>query len=169
MRRVSVALVLAVGIALGSGLLPVRVAETASPVVVASTPASSPALAQPATIPAGMVQVISGCVIRWNSSGPYIYENDGHICTGATSVSVNSAGSLVVKQIPGHIKVASFGAFVDERTGKIISAGTSGGVVETLVKFHDRDGNVVRADSSLLRSNSYNNIQLYWDNLDEAA
>lgn len=118
--------------------------------------------ASPANASTGAV--VTGCAIRFTSSGPAIHANATHICTGAKSVSVEADGDLLIKSTPRG-PVVSITAEEDEtlaRRGFI--AGPSGGVGTTVVRFTStKTGVAVRADSPLLRG-TYSNLWMTWVN-----
>lgn len=94
---------------------------------------------------------VTGCVIRFYSTGPAIHENSAHQCTGANAVAVNPAGDLLITS-DWHGPVVSIAVSPDESlTRRGILAGASDGLGQTVIKFYDADtGQAVRADASAL-------------------
>lgn len=112
--------------------------------------------------PTAAAAVVTGCVIRFEPSGPAIHANSTHACTGANSVSVEADGDLLIRSDP-HGAVVSITAEEDETLARRgILAGPSGGVGTTVVRFYStRTGAAVRADSSVLEG-SYSNLWMTW-------
>lgn len=106
--------------------------------------------------------VVTGCVIRFEPSGPAIHANSTHACTGANSVSVEADGDLLIRSDP-HGAVVSITAEEDETLARRgILAGPSGGIGTTVVRFYStKTGAAVRADSTLLEG-SYSNLWMTW-------
>lgn len=100
---------------------------------------------------------VRGCVIRFNTTGPAIFENSSHLCTGASSVSVLANGDLEIVQTVAA-PVVSVTVEEDETLStQGIIAGASGGVRTTVVRFYStQTGTRLRADSPLLQDSSAN-------------
>lgn len=105
---------------------------------------------------------ISSCVIRLYTSGPQMYENDGHACLGVTSVRINTAGNLEISRTSGG-PIAYVSAAADETLARRgIIAGASGGLGTTVIVLYDTDtGRRVRPDSTAVAS-SQSNLWLLW-------
>jgi len=106
--------------------------------------------------------IVTGCIIRFTSSGPVIHDNSWHHCTGADSVSVRSNGDLLLRH-DRHGPIISVTVSPDESLSRRnIIAGASNGVNETVIRFQNaRTGKAVRADSSRLVC-TYCNIWVTW-------
>lgn len=119
---------------------------------------------RPARASSQAVPVVTGCVIRFEATGPKIYANSTHLCTGARSVSVDGDGDLVITSAP-HGPIISMTAEEDETLSRRgILAGPSGGVGRTVVRFYStKTGAAVRADSPVLQG-SYSNLWMTWIN-----
>lgn len=106
--------------------------------------------------------VVRGCVIRFNATGPAIFENSSHLCTGASSVSVLANGDLEIVQTVAA-PVISVTVEEDETLStQGVIAGASGGVRTTIVRFYStQTGQQLRADSPVLQDSSAN----LWDDL----
>lgn len=125
----------------------VAAGAVASPLVFADVRASS---------------TVTGCAIRFTSSGPEIHENSTHVCNGASSVRVQADGDLEIRQTSGA-PVVSVTVEEDETLStRGIVAGPSGGTGTTIVRFFaTRSEQPVRADSPALQS-PYSNIWVTW-------
>lgn len=106
--------------------------------------------------------LVTGCVIRFTSTGPAILDDANHRCTGATSVSVLTNGDLQIRT-PRSGPIVSLTADEDETlTTRGIMAGASGQGEVTIVRFYStRTGSAVRADSTTLQG-STSNIWMTW-------
>lgn len=106
---------------------------------------------------------VTGCAIRFTVKGPHLHENSAHECNGASAVSVNAAGELVIKQTVGGPPVVSMTIDEDETLAtRGIVAGGSGGTGTTRVRFFNtRSGQSVRADSPTLQGD-FANIWVTW-------
>lgn len=139
-----------VGVLVGVGVV-------AAGVVLASGDGSEAQAAQAAP-------AVTGCAIRFGSGGPAIHENSTHTCTGATSVSVEGDGDLMIKSTPRG-PIISMTVEEDETLARRgIIAGPSGGVSTTVVRFYStKTGAALRADSSQLQGSNAN-IWVTWVN-----
>jgi hypothetical protein len=104
---------------------------------------------------------VTGCAIRFDTPHPRIHENRTHKCTGADGLGISAAGDLIIySSTPGPI--VSIVAEEDETLTEMgIQAGASGGAGRTVVRFYDRLGLHVRADSPYLRS-KMTNLWMQW-------
>lgn len=139
------------------------VATLGAAVIAAGLYTASGAIATGSPETNGATTSVTGCAIRFTTSGPRIHENSAHDCNGASAVSVNSAGELVIKQTVGGRPVVSMTVDEDETLStRGITAGGSGGTGTTRVRFFDtRSGHVVRADSPALQG-EFANIWVTW-------
>ncbi|WP_298328565.1 hypothetical protein [Haloactinopolyspora sp.] len=105
---------------------------------------------------------VTGCAIRFTSSGPEIHENASHRCTGASSVRVQADGDLEIRQTSGA-PIVSVTVEEDETLStRGIVAGPSGGTGTTIVRFFaTRSKQAVRADSPALQG-AQSNIWVTW-------
>lgn len=94
---------------------------------------------------------VTGCVIRFYSTGPQIHENSAHLCTGANSVEVTEDGDLLITS-DWQGPVVSIAVNPDESLVLLgILAGASDGLGKTKIKFWSAEtGQRVRADSPTL-------------------
>jgi len=106
--------------------------------------------------------VVSGCAIRFASTGPYALDNSAHHNTGAQSLTVEADGDLYIVQ-KVQAPIVSMTAAQDETMARLgITAGASGGAGVTIVRFY-RNGAFVRADDPILQTPNLN-LWMQWVN-----
>src|SRR5690606_18363236 len=89
--------------------------------------------------------------------GPRILDDDKHQCTGATAVSVNDAGELVVKTTATGTIISSVVDEDETLSQRGIIAGASVAVGTTRVSFYStHDGAPISADDPQLRGPNAN-------------
>ena len=96
--------------------------------------------------------VWTGGVLRVGPSW-YIHTNDTHAAVNIEGMSIDADGDLVVR-VSGARKIVACIAEEDETISRLgIQVGCSGGQPTAILQFW-KDGDKVRADSSILGSNS---------------
>lgn len=108
---------------------------------------------------------VTGCVVRFTDAGPRILNDDKHICTGATGVSVDEHGNLVVNTTARGAVITATVEEDETLSRRGIIAGPSVAVGTTRIAFYSTKTNAaVRADSDVLKGD-LSNIWLTWVNV----
>jgi hypothetical protein len=102
-------------------------------------------------------QVTTGCVIRFDTDGPWIHDNSAHECNALDpedpdAVVVQEDGDVLLTHNAWRGPIISMSVEEDESlVARRIHCGPSGGLTETLVRCYRTDtGSFVRGDSDQL-------------------
>lgn len=110
----------------------------------------------------GKEVIVTGGVVRFYSSGPAIYENSAHACTGITNVWIHPSGALVLDNTYTLPVVAAIAQADETLVRRGITAGISGGIADSHVMFYHAPSNTPldlnRADHYKLVAGTYSNI-----------